>query len=97
MPQSKERHAEWMRERRGAQDKGAQPEGAQDWETLPLKDITSALPQDIISYIESISSRYGLRDQRLRWAYKYKVWHDENFINGVHKDSKSRQFVEATT
>jgi len=90
MPQSKERHAEWMRVRRGAQNKGAQAEGAQDWETMPLKDVISALPEDIVDYIESVSTKYGLREQRLRRAYKYHVWHKENFINGVHKDSKYR-------
>ena len=68
--------------------------GSQDWETMPLKDVK--LPQDIIGYIENVSSRYGLRELRLRRAYKYQVWHDENFINGIHKGSKYRQFVEAT-
>ena len=66
--------------------------GSQDWEALPLKDIK--LPQDIIDYIENVSTRYGLRELRLRRAYKYKVWHDASFINGMHKDSKYR--VEVT-
>ena len=28
---------------------------------------------------------------RFRRAYKYQVWHNENFTDGVHKDS--REFV----
>ncbi len=68
--------------------------GSQDWETMPLKDVISALPQDITGYIENVSRRYGLRELRLRRAYKYKVWHDASFINGKHKDSKYR--VEVT-
>ena len=90
MPRSKERHAEYMREKRGSQ-RGSQnsrvhSEGSQDWETMLLKDIISVLPQDIVNYIENVASKYGLREQRLRRAYKYQVWHDENFINGIHRD-----------
>lgn len=82
------------RERKQFQPKSNLTEGSQNWETMPLKDIISALPRDIVSYIENVASKYGMREQRLRRAYKYQVWHDENFINGVHKDSKYRQYVE---
>ncbi len=77
----------------GSQDGRVHNKGSQNWETMPLKDIISALPQDIIDYIENVSSRYGLREQRLRRAYKYQVWHNENFINGIHKDSKYLRFI----
>ncbi len=54
------------RERKHFQPNSNLIEGSQDWETLPLKDIISALPQDILGYIKNVSSRYGLREQRLR-------------------------------
>ena len=103
MPQSKERHTEWMRERRvhkqGAQGEGAQPKGSQDWETISLRDIKSALPDDIVADIIAISEYDCIKERnitlegRFRRAYKYHVWHDENFIDGIHKDSKYREFV----
>lgn len=71
-------------------------DGSNNWETMPLKDIISALPQDIVNYIESVSSKYGLREIRLRRAYKYQVWHEKNFINGIHKDSKYWRFAGVT-
>lgn len=76
---------------RGSQNDRVHSEGSH--ETLLLKDIKSALPQDIIAYIESVGSRYGLIEQRLRRAYKYQVWHEANFINGIHKGSKYRQYA----
>ena len=84
--------AERMRRYR---DKGVTKQGVTDegvtWETMPLKEIIAALPQDIVSYIES--TRYGSTEIRFRRAYKYKVWHDANFINGIHKTSKYREYV----
>ena len=91
MPQSKERHTEWMRERR------VHKKGAQDWETISLKDIKSALPEDIVADIISLCEYDRIRERsvtlegRFRLAYKYKVWHDENFIDGIHKE-----YLEAT-
>ena len=82
--------------RQGVTTEGVTMKGV-TWETMPLTEIKQALPQDIIDYIENVSRRYGLRGLRLRRAYKYQVWHDENFINGIHKDSKYRQFVEAAS
>ncbi len=94
MPQSKEVKTEQARLRmqKMRNKDSVTSDSVTSWETMPLKDIK--LPQDIISYIENIASRYGLRELRLRRAYKYQVWHDENFINGIHKDSKYR--LEAT-
>ncbi|GAF94092.1 unnamed protein product [marine sediment metagenome] len=61
------------------------------WETIPLEDIKTVLLDDIVGYILKVGERYGNTEQRLRRAYKYHLWHDKNFINGVHKD-----LVEAT-
>ena len=64
-----------------------------------LRGIISALPQDIIDYIENVSRKYKVvsQEERLRTAYKYRVWHEANFINGVHKESHTiRDLVEAT-
>lgn len=55
-------------------------------DTISISDIKTILPQDIISYIENVGSRYGLTEQRFRRAYEYQVWHNENFISGVHGD-----------
>ncbi len=78
--------------RQGVTKQGVTDEGV-TWETIPLEDIKATLPQDIVSYIENVASKYGLLEQRFRRAYKYQVWHDENFINGIHKDSKHRKVV----
>ena len=92
MPQSKKRHAEWMRERRGAQDKGAQTEGAQDWETILIKEIKEILPEYLVKEIEALAEYDRIRqrpltlEDRFRIAYKYHVWHEGNFTNGIHKD-----------
>lgn len=81
------------RHRQGVTQGGVTGQGV-TWETLPLGDIKSALPRDIVSYIENVAGKYGLLEQRLRRAYKYQVWHEANFINGIHKDSKYRQFLK---
>ena len=102
MPQSKEVKKEQARLRmqkmrnNSVTKQSVTSDSVTSWETMPLKDIISALPQDIVDYIENVSRRYGLREQRLRRAYKYQVWHDENFINGIHKGSNYRQFVRTT-
>lgn len=93
MPQSKEVKTEQARLRmQKMRNKGASvtSDSVTSWETMPLAEIKQALPQDIVSYIENVSAKYGLREQRLRRAYKYKVWHEANFINGIHRDSKYR-------
>lgn len=63
------------------------------WETIPLDDIKAVLPQDITCSIIGIGEHYGNTDQRLRRAYKYHLWHEANFIDGVHKDSKYRKYI----
>jgi len=79
-----------MKKVRGNTEQGNTADGNTEWETMPLGDIKPVLPQDIISYIKSVGKRYGMVEQRLRRAYKYQVWHDANFINGIHKGSKYR-------
>ena len=104
MPQSKERHAEYMREKRGSQEgsktKGSQPEGSQDWETISIKEIKEILPSYLVKEIEGICEYDRLKQRnitvegRFRRAYKYHLWHEANFIGGMHKDSKYRQFFK---
>lgn len=92
MPQSKERHAEWMRRRRGAQTGKVHREGARDWETVSIKDIKEALPDNIVEDIIVLGEYDRIRERsitlegRFRRAYKYQVRHEANFINGIHKD-----------
>ena len=91
MPQSKEVHKEYMRKRR------VHKEGSQNWETLPIRDIKELLPEDIVAGIISLGEYDRIRERnvtlegRFRLAYKYQVWHDENFIDGIHKE-----YLEAT-
>ena len=67
MPQSKERHAEWMRERRGAQTQGAQPEGAQNYPAI-LHSLTDPekrkklekITQSLKEFKQEKNVRYGV-------------------------------------
>ena len=110
MPQSKEVHKEYMRQRRGSQTKGSQTEGAQNLtsfpesstesvtsrtrETIPIKQIKETLPDSLVNQIERLSewgilhNRPTTLEDRLRLAYKYHVWHEENFIGGIHRGAK---------
>ncbi len=93
MPQSKEVHKEYMRARRegsqeGSQTQGSQPKGSQDWETIPVAEIKKILPEHIQNDIIIAGVKKGNTEMRFRRAYKYHLWHQANFINGVHKDSK---------
>ena len=62
------------------------------WETIPIKQIKEILPDSLVNQIERLSewsilhNRPATFEDRLRMAYKYHVWHEENFIHGVHKD-----------
>ena len=69
---------------KGVTEQSVTSDSVTSWELL--KDIKASLPQDIVSYIESVGQRYSDTELRLRRAYKYKVWHDKNFVNGVHRD-----------
>ena len=77
--------------RQGVTKQGVTDEGV-TWETLPIKDIKELLPDDIVADIISLGEYDHIRERnitlegRFRKAYKYQVWHDENFINGIHKD-----------
>ena len=62
------------------------------WEIIPIKQIKEILPDSLVNQIERLSewsilhNRPATFEDRLRLAYKYHVWHEENFINGIHKD-----------
>ena len=77
--------------RRCVTKQGVTDEGV-TWETMSLKDIKSALPDDIVVDIIAVGEYDRIRERsttlegRFRRAYKYQVWHDANFIDGVHKD-----------
>ena len=107
MSQSKERHTEYMREKRqgsqgGSQNTKVHSKGSQDWETISIKDIKELLPEDIVTDIIALGEYDRIRERsitlegRFRLAYKYQVWHDENFIDGIHRGSKYRQLAEVT-
>ena len=57
-----------------------------------LREIKSALPKDIVDDIivlgeyDRIRQRSVTLEGRFRSAYKYHVWHDETFIDGIHRD-----------
>ena len=57
-----------------------------------LKEIKLALPKDIVADImvlgeyDRIRQRSVTLERRFRLAYKYQVWHNENFIDGIHKE-----------
>ena len=61
------------------------------WETIPIKEIKELLPDDIVADIIAVGEYDRIRERnitlegRFRQAYKYQVWHNENFIDGVHK------------
>ena len=83
----------------GVNKEGVNSEGSQDWETIPLEEIKEILPSNTLIDIIAISDYGRIRqrpimfEERLRRAYKYQVQHDEDFINGIHKDSKYRKYV----
>lgn len=62
------------------------------WETIPIKEIKAILPSYLVKEIEALAEYDQIRqrpvtlEDRLRKAYKYHVWHGENFIKGIHKD-----------
>ena len=63
---------------------------------LRVREIKLALPKDIVSDIIVLGEYDRIRERsitlegRFRRAYKYHVWHNENFIDGIHKHSKYR-------
>ncbi len=85
----------------GVTKQGVTDEGV-TWETMPIKDIKEALPDNIVEDIIALGEYDRIRhrpitlEERFRRAYKYQVWYNENFINAIHKDSKYRQYAEAT-
>ena len=64
------------------------------WETMPITDIKEVLPDNIVEDIINLGEYDCIRkrpitlEERFRLAYKYQVWHDDNFIDGIHEDSK---------
>ena len=86
------------RSNKGLTANGSNKEGL-TWETIPLKDIKELLPKDIVADIlalgeyDRIKERSITLEGRFRLAYKYQVWHDENFIDGIHRGSKYRANV----
>ena len=85
-----------MRNKKGVTTDSVTDEGV-TWETIPLKDIKELLPEDIVTDIIALGEYDRIRERsvtlegRFRLAYKYRVWHDENFIDGIHKE-----YLEAT-
>ena len=79
---------------------GSNSGGSNNWETIPIKDIKEILPKDIVGDIlrlgeyDRIRQRPITLEMRFRRAYKYHLWHEANFINGVHKNSKYRLVLE---
>ncbi len=57
-----------------------------------VREIKGILPDDLVARIKVLGEYDRLKhrattlEDRLRMAYKYHVWHEANFINGVHKD-----------
>ncbi|KKL58416.1 hypothetical protein LCGC14_2225550 [marine sediment metagenome] len=79
-------------------DEGSQNVTHERWETITVKEIKEILPEYLVSGILSLGRYDEIRqrpitmDDRFRNAYKYHVWHEANFIDGIHKDS--RQFIK---
>ena len=94
----KEKRKDAARDRQRKHRQGVTQEGV-TWETISLKDIKSALPDDIVADITALGEYDRIRERnitlegRFRRAYKYKVWHDENFIDGIHRGSKYRELA----
>ena len=97
MPGSKEVHKEGGSQTEGSQNTTSSPESG-TWETIPLKEIKEILPAHLVDEIVSLVRWDELKHRAItdRWrnAYKYHVWHEETFINGIHKGSKYRQFIK---
>ena len=77
-------------------DGGSQNVTPERWETI--KEIKEILPGYLVKEIEALVvwdellGRAITLEGRWRNAYKYHMWHEENFIDGIHKDS--RQFIK---
>ncbi len=99
MPGSKEVHKEGGSQTEGSQNTTSSPESG-TWETIPLKEIKEILPDSLVERMQVLSEhdrlrqRPGTAEDRVRMAYKYHVWHEANFTDGIHNDSKYRQFIQ---
>ena len=71
------------------------------WETIPIKEIKEILPGYLVKEIEALVVWDELHNRAItlegRWrnAYKYHVWHEENFTDGIHNGSKYRDMIKA--
>ncbi len=69
------------------------------WETIPLKEIKEILPShleiEVLGEYDRLRQRSITLEGRFRRAYKYHVWHEANFTDGIHNDSKFRGMIQA--
>ncbi len=65
-----------------------------------VREIKGILPDDLVARImvldeyDRLKHRATTLEDRLRGAYKYHVWHEENFTDGIHNGSKFRGMIK---
>ena len=98
--QATEASKERMRKhRQGVTKQGVTDEGV-TWETIAIKEIKEILPGHLVKEIEALVvwdellKRAVTMEERWRNAYKYHVWHEANFTDGIHNDSKYRAMIK---